>query len=159
MPSWKTLFKSDNFISAVELENKKPTLTINRIQSVKLEQEDGREKDKPVIFFKEIQRGWVFCKTTGHCLSAMFGEDYNGWVGKRVTLHAEPVQVGRETQPGIRVTGSPDIDKPLTVKIKLPKKKAFIVKLIQTIAKGSPELKDPQPTIDKPAEQNQPQEA
>lgn len=157
MPSWKSLFKSDHFISAVELENKKPTLTITRIQSVKLEQEDGREKDKPVIFFKEIHRGWVFCKTTGFCLASMFGEDFSLWVGKRVTLHAEPVQVGRETQPGIRVTGSPDIDKPLMVKIKLPKRKAFTVKLIPTSVKSGVELKDPVPlTVETPAP---PQEA
>jgi hypothetical protein len=146
MPSWKTLFRSDHFISAVELENKRPTMTIDRVQSVKLEQEDGSNKDKPVIFFKEIHRGWVFCKTTGFCLAAMFGDDFSTWPGKRVTLHSEMVQVGPKKEPGIRVTGSPDIEKPLAVKIKLAKRKAFVVKLVPTQApKGGPELRDAPP--------------
>lgn len=154
MGHWKNLFKSDHFISAVELGEKKPTLTIARIQSIKLEQENGREKDKPVIFFKEIVRGWVFCKTTGFCLAAMFGDDTASWVGKRVTLHAEPVMVSGKSQPGIRITGSPDIDKPVTLKIKLAKRKAFVVKLTQTQAKGGHELKDPPPSSEPPASES-----
>lgn len=155
MPSWKVLFKSESFIAAVELEGKKPTLTIDRIQSVKLEQEDGRLKDKPVIFFKEIKRGWVICKTTAFCLGAMFGENTDGWIGKRVTLHSELVQVGAEKQPGIRVTGSPDLEQAtMMVKIKLPKKKAFTTKLVKTTAKGGGELKDnPPPEAPAPAQQ------
>jgi hypothetical protein len=130
--NWKARFKSEHFISAVEFGEKKPTLTIAGITNCKLEQDDGKEKDKAVIAFKEIDRQWVFCKTTGYCLSAMFGEDDTQWIGKRVTLHAEMVQVGPEKQPGIRITGSPDIDKPIKVKIKLAKKKAFYVTLVPT---------------------------
>jgi hypothetical protein len=73
----------------------------------------------------------------------MFGDNFEGWVGKRVTLHAEPVMVSGKMQPGIRVTGSPDIEKPLTVKIKLAKRKAVTVKLIQTQVKGGNDLKEP----------------
>jgi len=151
MPNWKTLFKSDHFIAAVELVGKKPvTMTIDRVQSVKLEQEDRTMKDKPVIFFKEIKRGWVFCKTTGFCLAAMYGDDYATWGGKRVTLHSEMVQVGAKMEPGIRVTGSPDIEKPLAVKIKLAKKKAFTVKLVPTQVSGMPPLDPPPPSEDAP---------
>jgi hypothetical protein len=149
MPNWKTLFKSDHFISGAELENKRPTLTIARVQSVKLEQEDGRQKDKPVLFFEEIKRGFVFSKTVGFCLGAMFGDDFSTWPGKRVTLHSEMVQVGAKKEPGIRVTGSPDIEKPLMVKIKLAKKKAFTVKLVPTQAKGDA-LRDPPPSEEAP---------
>jgi hypothetical protein len=147
MPSWQTLFKNENFIAGIELleGNKKPTLTITRINSVKMEDEDGKMKDKAVIFFKEIKRGWVFCKTTGFCLAAMFGDDIDKWTGKRVTLHGELVQVGGEKKPGIRVTGSPDIDKDVSVRIKFFKKKAFVLKLIKTTPKGGHELKDPPP--------------
>lgn len=152
MPSWQTLFKNENFIAAIELMegNKKPTMTIDRVNSVKLEDEDGKMKDKPVIFFKEIKRGWVFCKTTGFCLAAMFGEDIDNWPGKRVTLHAELVQVGGEKKAGIRVTGSPDLEKDaVSVRIKFMKKKAFILKLVKTAAKGSA-LKDPPPPTEPP---------
>jgi len=129
--NWKARFKGD-YIAAVEFGERRPTFTIEKVETCKLEQEDGTQKDKGVIRFKETPRGWVFCKTTGFCLAAMFGDDDEKWVGKRVTLHAEPVQVGPKTEPGIRVSGSPDIDKPITVQIKLPKKKAFTVRLVPT---------------------------
>lgn len=130
--NWKARFKGE-YIAAVELGNKKPTLTIKKVDTIKMEDEKKKKDvDKAVIWFKEIPRGWIYCKTTGFCLAAMFGEDDEQWVGKRVTLHSEMVQVGPEKQPGIRVTGSPDIAKPIKVSIKLPKKKAFIVTLVPT---------------------------
>lgn len=135
MAHWQARFKGndDRFISGVEfIDGKKSTLTIDHIEMHQLEQEDGSQKNKPIIFFKEIKRGWVYCKTTGHLMSAMFGDDDAKWSGKRVTLHGEMVSVSGEMKPGIRITGSPDIDRTLSVKIKLPKKKAFVVKLVPT---------------------------
>jgi hypothetical protein len=145
---WKARFKGD-FIAAIEFGDKTPTLTIAKIETVKLEQEDGKNKDKAVIWFKEIPRGWVYCKTTGFCMAAMFGEDDANWIGKRVTLFSEIVQVGRERAPGIRVKGSPDIDKPVKVSIKLPRKKAFTVVLRPTAKNAGNSLPaQPDPPID-----------
>jgi hypothetical protein len=141
--NWKARFKGD-YISAVELADRMTTLTIASVQTCKLEQEDGRQKDKGVIWFKEIKRGWVYCKTTGFCLAAMFGEDDDKWSGHRVTLKSEMVQVGKEKQPGIRVAGSPELEKPIKVSIKLPKKKAFIVMLTKS-GKDSGVLPDDTP--------------
>jgi hypothetical protein len=137
MPHWKSMFKNANYISGVELEGKKPTMTIARVTQVDLEQEDESKKGVGVVWFREIKRGWVLCKTTGFCLEAMFGADTNGWSGKRVTLHAEPVSTPEGMQPGIRVTGSPDLAKPINARIKLRKKKAFVIKLMPT-GKGAP---------------------
>lgn len=134
---WKKMFVGD-YIAAVEFDGKTPTMKIKSVDLVKLEDDDGRQKDKGVIFFEQTDRGWVLCKTNAICLAAMFGDDTNGWIGKRVTLHAVDVQVGRERMPGIRVKGSPDIKAPLDVEIRLPKKKPFTMRMAVTGQPSSP---------------------
>jgi hypothetical protein len=129
--NWKLMFKGD-YIAAVEMGDKTPTLTIKGVKLCKLEDDKGRQKDKGIVFFREIDRGWVLCKTNAMCLARMFGDDTNDWTGKRVTLFSTPVQVGKEKQPGIRVKGSPDLAAPMTVEIKLPKKKPFPMRMLVT---------------------------
>jgi hypothetical protein len=119
---YRALFKGE-YISAVELGDKQPTLTIVDVKGLMLDEEDGKQKGKGLVVFKETDRGWVLNKTNAQCLAAMFGKDTNGWKGKRVTLCMKMVQVGRETEPGIRVKGSPDITAPVEAVIKLPRRK------------------------------------
>ncbi len=132
---WESRFKGD-YLSAAELGDRRPTLTITKISTSKVDDEKKKkEVDKAVMWFKEIDRGFMYCKTTGHSLAAMFGEDDDNWIGKRVTLFADPnVHFGGEQVGGIRVVGSPDIAKQIVVRIKFPKKKAFEVTLVQTKA-------------------------
>jgi hypothetical protein len=128
---WHLLFKSA-YVSALELGEKTPTLTIADVKIVKLEGEDGTAKDRGVVYFKETDRGWVLCKTNAICLASMFGVNTDSWKGKHVTLFATDVQVGREMKPGIRVKGSPDIAEPIDVPIKLPKRKTFTMRMSKT---------------------------
>lgn len=124
-------FQND-YLAAVEFNGKNPTLTIGGVKVVSLEGEDGQKKGRPVVFFKEVKRGWVLCKTTATCLAQMFTPETEQWVGKRVTLYAAQVQVGKERKPGIRVLGSPDIAKPISFDLKLPRKKPIRMTLKPT---------------------------
>lgn len=133
---WKAMFKGD-FISAVEFNGRQPTFTIADVKLVAMEDEKTKgTKDKGTIFFKDQTRGWVLNKTNAICLAAMFGEETASWAGKRVTLKAQDVKFGPDTVPGIRIVGSPDLKGPMSVEVKLPKKKAFNVELIPTPTKG-----------------------
>jgi hypothetical protein len=129
---WKLLFKGDN-ISAVEFLGKTPTLEIVDVKLCKLQQEDGREKDKGIVHFRETDRGWVLNRTNATCLAAMFGRDTDSWKGKRVTLFAADVQFGKERIPGIRVKGSPDIAEAIEVEVKLPRRRP--VKMTMQVTK------------------------
>ena len=131
------MFKSD-YVTALELGDKTPTLTIDDVRIVKLEGEDGTSKDRGVVYFKETKRGWVLAKTNALCLSAMFGDNTDDWKGKHVTLFSQMVQVGKEKKPGIRVMGSPDLASPRSLVIRLPRKKAFTMTLQKTGAKSEP---------------------
>lgn len=128
---YRALFKGE-YIAAVELGAKQPTMTISGIKLCKLEQEDGRQKDKGIISFREIDRGWVLNRTNAQCLAAMFGNETDNWIGKRVTLYSTPVRVGPKTEPGIRVKGSPDIAETITIMVTLPRKKPAKTTLIPT---------------------------
>jgi hypothetical protein len=135
----KVMLKGD-YIAAVELGTKQPTLTIQSVKLVKLESIDkpGKERDRGVIGFKEIDRGWVMNRTNIECLMAMFGDETDAWLGKRVTIFATPVRVGTKTEPGIRIKGSPDIAQPIDAVIKLPRKKPITMTLVPTGKGASP---------------------
>lgn len=142
---WKAMFKGD-YISAVEFGQKQPTMTISNVELLKLEQEDGRQKERGVIHFKETPRGWVLNRTNATCLAAMFGDETDDWAGKRVTLFATMVQVGRAKEAGIRVKGSPDIPRPISVEVKLPRRKPSVMRMEVTGKKVSPPPEpDPEP--------------
>lgn len=136
---WESRF-SGEYISAAELGDKRPTFTITRVTTTNME-EEGKEagskkkKSRGVIWFKELDRPWLYCKTAGHCLASLFGPDDDNWVGKRVTLYADPSVVFQSEQVGgIRIAGSPDIAKTLKVRIKFPKKRAIELELQPTKA-------------------------
>jgi hypothetical protein len=156
MAKWESRFKGD-FLSAAELGDRRPTFTIDRIAHTKVEDEKKKNVDRAVMYFKELDRGWMYCKTTGHCMAKMFGEDDDAWIGKRITIYGDPsIQFGGEQVGGIRIAGSPDLKEAMTVRIKFPKKKPFEVKLIPTKAQpaklaGPPHV-EPNP-IDKDKQQ------
>jgi hypothetical protein len=134
---WQTLYSAE-YLNAPELEGKKVTLTIARVEGRQLENEKGGMSGKAVVIFREEGRKpWVMAKTNAQCLGAMFGDDVSGWAGKRVTLHTEMVKVGKETALGIRVVGSPDLKAPLEVTIKHPRKRPQTMVMQPTAIKAN----------------------
>lgn len=109
------------FIKAGELLGKKVTLTITDVDLEDLMGEDGKEKAKAIVSFRETQKKLVTCKTNGICLREMFGKQLANWVGKRVTLFPDTWN----GEPCIRVWGSPDIEQDLDVQVALPRRRPF----------------------------------
>lgn len=134
---YTALRNKGDYIAASEFGTKEPTLTILSAQLVRLEQEDGREKEKGVIRFKETDRGWVLNRTNLELLAALLGVETDQWAGKRVTLFAQPVKFGGKTELGIRVKGSPELDAPKVVTVKLPRRRPTEVTLVPTAKAGS----------------------
>lgn len=140
---YRLMFKGD-YIQAVEFGDKQPTMKIASVRLCKMDDEKkGRQVDKCVVFFEGKDRGWVICKTNAMCIAGMFGNDTTAWVGKRVTLYAALVSLGKDKVPGIRVKGSPDIGKPIDVEIKLPRKKASTMRM--NVTGGARSEPDPAP--------------
>lgn len=109
------------FIKAGELLGKKVTLTISDVELEGLLGEDGKEKAKAIISFRESEKKLVTCKTNGICIKEMFGKKIDDWIGKRITIFPD-VWNG---EPAIRIWGSPDIDAEKVVQVALPRRRPF----------------------------------
>ena len=138
--SYKGLFRGD-YIAAAEFGGREPTLKIAHVQFERLpslgkgdaDGTEAQEKDRAVVYFEGMDRGWVLNRTNAECLGAMFGSVLRDWIGKRVTLVAEQVRVGPKTELGIRVKGSPDMTQAtIKAKIELPRKKPIWRDLVRT---------------------------
>lgn len=110
------------FLAAADIGTAKPCCTIEAIQLEKLEGEKGLER-KVIVTFAGKAKQWVVPKLCSKSLVAMFGDDPKGCIGKRVVLYATadlmPMKRG---EPCLRVWGSPDIDRDISVSWK-PKKR------------------------------------
>ena len=127
------------YITAAEIVGKTPTLTVERVALEEVEslQKDdggaGKMKDRVIVYFAKIKRGWLLNRTNAECLRELFGSrDTDDWIGKRVTLHALQVRVGPKMEPGIRVKGSPDITQPIVFELRLPRKRPIQTTLVPT---------------------------
>lgn len=134
------------YITAAELVGKEPTLTISRVTLEKVESlkasDDagaGKMKDRVIVYFKESKsdRGWLLNRTNAECIKELWGRETEDWIGHKLTLHTTQVRVGPKVEPGIRVKGTPEIDKPRTFDLRLPRKKPIPVTLLPT-AKEQP---------------------
>lgn len=134
------------YITAAELVGKEPTLTIGRVTLEKVEllkaNDDsggGKMKDRVIVYFKESKsdRGWLLNRTNAECIKELWGRETNDWVGHKLTLHTLPVRVGPKVEPGIRIKGTPEIDKPRTFDLRLPRKKPLPVTLLPTGKKSA----------------------
>lgn len=121
------------YIKAAEFKmGQEFTITIENVHREQLEQEDGRKRGKGIVSFKGKDKEWVSNKTNQICIAAMFGPMVKDWIGKRITLVVELVQIGPEKRPGFRVKGSPDIKEPVEATIKLPRRKPVKRMLVPT---------------------------
>lgn len=127
------------FLKAGEFQGRAVTLTITAVALEDLPQEKGGDRAKGIVSFAESKRQLVLNRTNGECIKAMFGRNTDDWIGKRVTLYPAPY----EGDIAIRVKGSPDLEKNLTVEIKLPRKRPYNVTLEKTTkAKPAPVVEE-----------------
>ena len=93
----------------------------------------GKETVKGIVYFRDIEPGWVANRTNVECIKAMFGKETNDWIGKRVTLCAEAIKMPNgATETGIRGKGSPDIDREIVAEWKPARKAKQTRRLVPT---------------------------
>lgn len=129
---WQEMFSGGDYLAAAEFGERLFHGKIARVSPVSVEEDDGKTKRKPVVFFEGNPRGWMLCKTNAICVAAMFGDAVDSWIGKSVTLFATMVKVGKGQELGIRVKGSPDLTGTVSATVKLPRRKPFTMRLVPT---------------------------
>jgi hypothetical protein len=115
------------FLEAANLSGKTVTVTIEKITGDLLETERGKKRGY-ILTFVGKKKGLLLNKTNSLFIAAMFGENPNGWEGKRIAIYPTRCRLGGETVDCIRVFGSPDLteDKPFHARIGFKKVKATL---------------------------------
>lgn len=78
-------------------------VTIKGIRLEEMQDDEGAKEDKPVLYFNNIQKGMVLNKTNAGRISAVYGDESDGWRGKSITLYTEEVTAFGKTTNAIRV--------------------------------------------------------
>jgi len=132
-----SMFES-RFIRPADLQGRDWTLTIAAVRSEMLQSKFGRERPCPIVAFQGATKELVVNRTNSEAMKAMWGGETDAWIGRRVTLYPALY----EGKPAIRVRGSPDLEAPIDVELRLPKRKPFVVRLLVTTAPPGPSKKE-----------------
>lgn len=135
-----------NYFSVADFEDG-ATFKIVGIDFEEVEEQNNKTKKKGAIRLDGVGKPWLCNVTNVKCLVAMFGDETEAWINKRVTLCHERVMAFGEQTLGVRLRGSPDIANPVSVRLKLRKKREQVLTMQPTGAK-SPQPSPPKP--DKP---------
>ena len=79
------------------------TVTVKSVGLEQLENKEGKKQDKPIVYFKEIDKGMVCNKTNWTLIAEQHGDESDEWTGKQITLHAMDVEAFGEMVLSIRV--------------------------------------------------------
>lgn len=136
------------FLKAGLLKGQKATVTVTDVHLEELEGEKGVEQ-KVIISMAGKKMQLVLCKLNGLCVKAMFGPSISAWIGKRITLWpTDTIAPMKKGEDCIRIWGSPDVEKDITIPIQLPRRKAFNVTLRKVSAQSAPTQPTPQEPLD-----------
>lgn len=127
---YKIMFPSVHLESADIPPNGSLILRITRVEQTAVEGEKGAKSFKALLTFEGPEwlpkSTWIAPVTVCRCIAAMFGDDTDGWLGKRVTVTAQIVDAFGDKVPAVRPSGSPDIAKGLRVTVPKGRGKAYI---------------------------------
>lgn len=149
MTHWRTLVPRDSeYLQAADLGSvgTQVTVTIESIPRKVLEAEDGKNEERGVLRFVGKQKGLPLINIVGFQIEAMFGTEWEDWVGHSLTLHVVPCEVKGQFYgvPSIRVKGSPELERPIHMEVKLPRRKPLKYTLVPTGNPSKPAA-DPNP--------------
>jgi hypothetical protein len=101
MPSFKKLFPS-NYIKAADLDGEELPLVIDRL-ALEYVGQGNEAEEKPVLYFRDHDQALVLNITNANAIADQYGEDYEGWAGKSITLYPTRVQFGAQMVDCLRV--------------------------------------------------------
>jgi hypothetical protein len=87
------------YVKAADLKGKPVTKTMTYAEREKF----GNGESGFVLHFKNEERGFVLNKTNSFVISEAYGDDTDGWRGRKVTLYPTKVTYAGKEVDGIRV--------------------------------------------------------
>lgn len=87
-----------NWLKAEDLKGHSVKVVIDSVVM-----EDIGDKEKPVVYFRDKQKGIVLNKTNASMIAEYYGDDSDGWIGKEIELYPDKVAYQGKIVPCIRV--------------------------------------------------------
>lgn len=102
MADFRLLYPTD-YIAAHDLRGKDVTKTIKSVVIEELRLTGGGKEKKPVLTFSDSKKRLVMNKTNAKTIASLYGNDTNGWVGKKIALYPTTTMFGRNTVDCVRI--------------------------------------------------------
>ncbi len=112
---WQLLYPS-TYLGAADLRGQDVTYTIRTLNVEELKGTDGKAQKVPLLYFTELDEAgkkaglpadkikrMVLNKTNAKTIASLYGNDIEGWRGKRVTLFSATVSAYGEMKDAIRI--------------------------------------------------------
>ncbi len=101
MTHFRTLIDT-RYLAASDLKGRRVTVIIREIVETEVSNENGKDR-RPVLFFIGKVKGLVGNLTILRTIGALYGSDYEKWVGKPITLTPARTELHGEEVDCIRV--------------------------------------------------------
>lgn len=96
MSDYRAMF-DDKWLKSWDLAGRDWTLIIRKVEAGTLEDARRNKKDrKPIVYFRGARKPLALNKTNAKTIAALYGNDTDAWVGKKVTLYASKTSFGNE---------------------------------------------------------------
>jgi len=94
-----------NYIDALAVTGSDAKLTIESVTAPNTEKSaNGQLIDKPIVRFKETDKGFILNKTNARTIGLAHGNEMDNWPGKQITLFATTTDsFGEKNVPCVRV--------------------------------------------------------
>jgi len=124
MPDYKQLF-TGKYLASPDLGPREVSVKIVRITSELVKDEEKKtERHRWIAFFEGKDKGMLLNRSNAILIAAIAKSDKTeDWIGHSITIGVRKVKMGGDLVDGLRVVGSPELSAPLTVSIRLPRKK------------------------------------
>ena len=91
------------YLKASDLQGREVNVIINRVVD---SEEVGQDQHKPVVYFKDKEKGLVLNKTNSNIIQQLYGHETDDWRGKDIVLYPTVVDFRGTPADTIRVRGS-----------------------------------------------------
>lgn len=102
VPHWRSLVDS-RYLSHFELSGRDVTVTIRSVKLADVIGSGGKKSKKALVMFDGKSKGMVMGATCLKTIASIYGDDYERWIGQRITLYPTTTEAGGETVGTIRI--------------------------------------------------------
>jgi hypothetical protein len=102
VPHWRSLVPS-KYVSHYDLKGADVAVTIATVKLAEVIGTGGKKSQKALVTFRGASKGMVMGATCLKTIAGLYGDDYDSWIGKAITIYPTTTEASGETVGTIRV--------------------------------------------------------